>query len=105
MIDRNLFSFYVAGFTYYDGIDVISELRIGTTLKLVAEPENKFDPYAVAVYYEETKLGFIPSKENKIISQFLQLGYDSLFETRINRVSIDSHPEQQVGAILRILNK
>ena len=105
MIDRNIFSFYVSGFTYYDGIDVIDELRIGSTLKIVAEPENKFDPYAVAVYYKDTKIGFIPSKENKIISQFLQLGYDNLFEVRVNRVSIDSHPEQQVGAVLRIQKK
>ena len=105
MIDRNIFSFHVAGFTYYDGIDVIDELKIGTTLRIVAEPENKFDPYAVAVYYEDAKIGFIPSKENKIISQFLQLGYDNLFEVRVNRISIDSHPEQQVGAILRIQKK
>ena len=105
MIDRNIFSFHVSGFTYYYGIDVIGELKIGATLRLVAEPENRFDPYAVAVYYKDTKLGFIPSKENKIISQFLQLGYDNLFEVRVNRVSIDSHPEQQVGAILRIQKK
>ena len=105
MIDRNILSFHVSGFTYYDGIDVIDELRIGSTLRIEAEPENKFDPYAVAVYYKETKIGFIPSKVNKIISQFLQLGYDNLFEVRVNRVSTDSHPEQQVGAILRIQKK
>lgn len=105
MIDRNISTFYVAGFTYYDGIDVIGDLKIGTPLRLIVEPENRFDPHAVAIYYGGSKLGFIPSEENKLISQFLQLGYDELFELKINRISLESHPEKQIGVILRIREK
>jgi hypothetical protein len=102
MTDRNILTCNIAGFTYYDGIDVINELTIGDHLTLVAEPENKFDPYAVAIYYNATKLGFVPSGENKLINQFLQLGYTDLFEVRINRISPESHPEKQIGILLRI---
>jgi hypothetical protein len=37
----------------------------------------------------------IPSEENEQISQFLQLGYDDLFEVKIHRVSLDVHLEKQ----------
>jgi hypothetical protein len=84
---------------------VIKELEIGTHLALVAEPKNKFDPYAVAIYYNRKKLGFIPTGENKLVSQFLQSGHTNLFEIRINRVSLDSHPEKQIGVIVKIRNK
>jgi hypothetical protein len=105
MISRHFSTFYIAGFTYYDGIDVIHELKIGSNLRLEAEPENGFDPHAVVIYYGETKLGFIPRGENKLISQFLQLGYTDLFELQVNRISLDAPPEKQISVLLRIRKK
>ncbi|MDR1895764.1 MAG: HIRAN domain-containing protein, partial [Prevotellaceae bacterium] len=95
-------TFDIAGFTYYDGIDVFYDLKIGTELNLKAEPTNPFDPYAVIIYYKTTKLGYIPRGENKAISRFLNLGYTELFEVKINRIAPDEHTEQQVGVIVRI---
>jgi hypothetical protein len=40
----------MAGFTYCDGIEVFSNLKIGSPLTLKAEPENKYDPSAVAIF-------------------------------------------------------
>jgi hypothetical protein len=88
MNDNTILTCNIAGFTYYNGINVIKELEIGTYLTLVAELENKFDPYAVAIYYNGEKLGFIPTGENKLINQFLQSGHTDLFEVRINRISL-----------------
>lgn len=105
MNDNTILTCNIAGFTYYDGINVIKELEIGTYLTLVAELENKFDPYAVAIYYKGEKLGFIPTGENKLINQFLQSGHTDLFEVRINRISPESHPEKQIGVIVKIQNK
>jgi hypothetical protein len=105
MNDNTILTCNIAGFTYYDGLDVINELAIGTHLALVAEPENKFDPYAVAIHYNKKKLGYIPSGENKFIHQFLQSGYTDLFEVRINRISLESHPEKQIGVIVKIRNR
>jgi hypothetical protein len=102
MNDRHFSNFSLAGFTYYDGIEVFQELKVGTLLTMLAEPENKYDPSAIAIYYGEKKLGFIPKEENKLIFQFLTLGHSSLFEVRINRISPESHPEKQVGVVVRI---
>lgn len=57
---RHFINTTVAGFTYWDGPIVFNELRIGTQLKLKREEDNKFDLYAVALYYGENKIRFIP---------------------------------------------
>jgi hypothetical protein len=105
MDDRHFSHFAIAGFTYYDGADVFDRLKIGAPLTLAAEPENKFDPYAVAVYFEEYKLGYVPRGDNKEIHKFLLLGHDELFTAKINRIAPEEHPEQQVWVIVKIRAK
>lgn len=99
---RHYIHFDIAGFTYWEGCLVLNELKVGTKLTLVREEDNKFDPYAVAVYLEETKLGFIPRTENHEISKFLELGHTDLFDARVNRISPDQDPENQIGVIVYI---
>lgn len=101
-INRHLSHFNIAGFTYWEGCVAIQELKIGSRLRLVREADNKFDPYAVALYFEEYKLGFIPQDENQFISQFLDLGYTDMFDVRVQRLSPDTHPEKQVGVVVFI---
>lgn len=103
MNDRHFSSFHLAGFTYYEGVDVFEELKVGTVLTLSAEPENRYDPQAVAIFFRNRKLEYVPREENKLVSKFLSLGYTDLFEVLINRVSPDSHPEKQIGVVVRIL--
>ena len=103
MNDRHFASFHIAGFTYYDGVDVFDNLKIGTKLFLKAEPENPYDPKAVAIYYgEDIHIGYVPRDENEVMSKFLILGYFDLFEVKINQVSPEAHPEKQVRVVVRI---
>ena len=99
---RHFLTTKLAGFSYWDGAIVFSELHIGTELRMEREVDNKFDPYAVALYYGENKLGFIPRDENKEISKFLEQGWTEMFDVRINRVAPEQHPEQQIGIIIYI---
>jgi hypothetical protein len=99
---RHYSTFGIAGFSYWEGCIVFNELKIGTDLRLEREEDNKFDPYAVAIYYGQHKLGFIPRSENHEISKFLELGYTDLFEVRINRLDSEALPENQVGVIVYI---
>ena len=74
-------------------------------LKLVREADNQFDPYAVAVYFGEFKLGFVPRNNNREISKYLDMGMDDIYEARIQRISPDEHPENQIEVILYIKNQ
>ena len=102
MNDRYYSNFFIAGFTYYDGIEVFEELKIGKELRAVPEFDNRHDPNAVALYLGDYKLGFIPRSCNVQLSKFFKLGYDQLFDFRINRVIPDEHPEKQIGVLVRI---
>lgn len=102
---RHFLTANIAGFSYWDGCIVFDQLKMGLELTLVREVDNKFDPYAVAIYLGEHKLGFLPRSENKEISKFLEMGHTDLFETRINRLSPDEHTENQVGVIVYVRAK
>lgn len=101
---RHFSTFYLAGFSYWDGCTVFNHLNVGTGLQLKFEPDNKFDAYAVAVYFEDHKLGYVPRSENKQISKFLEMGHSRIFEVRINQKDVTAHPEQQIGVIVYLKN-
>lgn len=101
----HLTNFHIAGFGYWEGCEAFEHLKIGTRLDLVREEDNKFDAYAVAIYYGEYKLGFIPRSSNHDISKYLDMGLSDIYDVRITRLSPEAHPEQQVEVIVNILNQ
>ena len=68
--NRQYFNCHIAGFTHWEGCLVINDLKPGTKLILERELHNPFDPRAVAIYYGDTKLGYIPKNQNEDISTF-----------------------------------
>ena len=100
----HLDNFHIAGFSYWEGCEAFEHLRIGTKLDLVREADNPFDPYAVAIYYEDYKLGYIPRVSNHDISKYLDMGLEDIYEVRITRITPDAHPENQVEVIVYIKN-
>ena len=101
----HLTNFHIAGFSYWEGCEAFEQLKIGTKLELVREEDNAFDPYAVAIYYNDYKLGFIPRGHNHDISKYLDMGLHDIYEVRITRLTPDVQPEQQVEVIVNILNQ
>lgn len=99
---RHYLTTHIAGFSYWDGCIVLEELKTGLELTLIREKDNAFDPYAVAIYYNNSKLGFLPRGDNHEISKFIEMGHSDIFEVRINRLSPDQQPESQVGIIVYI---
>ena len=58
----------------------------------------------VAIYYNESKLGFVPRNENRIFYKLLKAGVDC-FEIRVQRINRKANPEQQVGVLVHLVNK
>ena len=99
---RNLLDCHIAGFTYYDGLDVIGDLKLGAPVTLKSEPENPHDPNAVAIYYEGTKLGYVPQYKNSYISNLLYFGHDEIVEARINCHNPEANTENQFRIVIKI---
>ncbi len=91
---------HIAGFSFAEGVFVFDQLKIWTELQLVFEPENPYDAQAVALYFKKTKIGYLPRAHNKEIAKLLEAGYTDLFTAKINRISPEQDPENQIGVVV-----
>lgn len=72
-------STYVAGFGYADGESVLNLLKPGKKLRLVREPGNKHDSNAVAIFFSNTKIGYVPKYCNSYLAKCIDDGLASTF--------------------------
>ena len=98
-------SFPVAGFQYYQGCEVFEQLKVGIELELVRDDENPYDPEAVAIFYGNTHIGYVPRACNHDICMLLDMGAGKLFEVRICRVDPEQHPERQIEVNVYLKNQ
>ena len=61
--------FYIAGYQYYKGNSLA--LRVEDILQMKRERNNKYDVKAIALFFKGVKVGFVPQRENGIISSLL----------------------------------
>ncbi|MEJ2610338.1 MAG: HIRAN domain-containing protein [Candidatus Thiodiazotropha sp.] len=64
----------LAGFQYHRGPAIWPFLQVGEILHLKREPYNPHDRYAIAVWFKNEHLGYIPRHENRTIAQLLDQG-------------------------------
>lgn len=64
----------VAGFRYYSGEKVWARISTGDPVILRREPSNPYDNGAVAIYWHNDKLGYLPREENPVIARLIDQG-------------------------------
>jgi hypothetical protein len=69
-----MFRRFVAGFQFGEGMDLLDEMKAGDELILVREPENPHDDQAVAVYWKQHRIGYVPAVDNEIPNLLLLQG-------------------------------
>ena len=84
----------VAGFQYHDGESVWLRLSEGDLLQLLREPDNPYDRRAIAVYWSESKLGYVPRAANTAVSQMMDRG--ERLTARIMRLRESRNPWKRV---------
>lgn len=97
-------SFHIAGFQYADGALVLGDLKAGDKLTLCAERDNPHDPEAVAIYYGNTKLGYVPGNEVGPLSLMMYYGHEDVFEARVQQVAPERSPWHQVRVGLYVVD-
>ncbi|HFU3730027.1 TPA: HIRAN domain-containing protein [Streptococcus suis] len=98
---RHVEDFHLAGFAYYDGLDVVEQLKLGISLDLLAEPTNPYDSEAVVILYQGKKLGYIPKHKNSLISRMLFYGHGDILEARVQMIDLTEHPERQLRVVVK----
>jgi len=94
--------FTLAGFTYYDGVEVFNELKVGTLLEIQRETDNPYDPMAIMIFYNDYHLGYIPQEENAIFYKLLKVGINNI-ELRIQSIAPQEHPESQIRIVAHLV--
>ncbi|MCG3178268.1 MAG: hypothetical protein BIFFINMI_00594 [Phycisphaerae bacterium] len=90
----------IAGFRYHDGPDIMAYLQVGDEVKLIAEPENPHDPWAVRIEHCGSRLGYLPRTHNEAVSRLLQ--QDVLARCLITRIDANAPPWEAVRVQVRI---
>jgi hypothetical protein len=84
----------IAGFQFHQGDAIWSLLTEGAALKLVREPKNEHDPDAVAVYFQDEMLGYVPRAENSAIAGMMDRG--EALEASISKLVVNDDPWERV---------
>jgi hypothetical protein len=87
---------YIAGYMYYDGEDAEDLMQEGEMLFLEREPRNKYDRFAIAVYYRDAKLGYLPRYENRSVARIMDQG------VKVNSVIVKVNREDDPFTRVRI---
>ncbi len=80
----------IVGVRFYQGAaELLSAIRpdgekIPSVITLVREPTNEFDANAIAVHFDDKKVGHIPAPQAKILAPMLDAGRKVLDITRRN---------------------
>ena len=99
---------HLAGRMYHEADEVWDKLKVGTLVQLVREADNRYDPNAVMVCYDDEEqeeqvcLGYIPRAQNSTIALMMDMDYVDIFECRINQINEKAHPEQQIRLTIKI---
>ena len=74
--DIFLFDTYVAGTPHVDGIEELEPgLNVGDRLDFFREPDNPYDPMAIAVKNTDgVKIGYVPKAHNAVVSRVMDAG-------------------------------
>lgn len=86
--------FYIAGYRYYDGETIADSLLEGKPVNFKREPQCIHDTKAVAIYAGRKKLGYVPRKDNAIISILMDQGV--IIKGKIQKRNFDDQPRKRV---------
>ncbi len=92
--DIYLNSPHIAGFQYYKGQEIENEIKENDTLILKRETTNPHDFFAVEVFRDNAKLGYLPRSDNKVIARMMDQGVS--LKAKIRNIDKDAHPFRRV---------
>ena len=73
--DIFLITVHVAGLDYIDNIDeIFPKIKVGDKLGLFREAANEYDKHAILVKYHGEKIGYVPKKDNYVLSKLMDGG-------------------------------
>ncbi len=92
----------LAGFQYHRAAAIWPFLRVGEPLLLRREPSNPHDRNAIAVWFKNEHLGYIPRRENRTLAMLMDQG--QRLEARIVRLLDERNPWRKIRIRVEMLS-
>jgi HIRAN domain len=64
----------VAGTSFRELEKIENQLKAQVKLSLKREAKNEYDEFAIALYFEKEKTGYIPKTKNEVIARMMDAG-------------------------------
>jgi hypothetical protein len=65
----------VAGTSFCEKLhDLEPQLMPDTILKMLRDPDNKHDEQAIGIYFNQTRIGWVPMEQNEVVSRLMDAG-------------------------------
>jgi hypothetical protein len=90
---------FVAGFRFYAGTELLPLMKENDIIELKREPENEHDSFAVALYWQQEKIGFLPAAANQTIARLIDAQALSLL-AKITHLRNDVQPWESVAVAI-----
>ncbi|MET0051807.1 MAG: HIRAN domain-containing protein [Candidatus Thiodiazotropha sp.] len=85
----------LAGFQYHRAPAIWPFLQVGESLHLRREPTNAHDRYAIAVWFRNEHLGYIPQRDNRTLARLLDQG-ERLETTIVRLLEEEQNPWRKI---------
>lgn len=96
---------FVRGFQYYAGPKLIDSMNESAKLlELRRESDNEYDKYAIALYFQNQKIGFVPKEANRILSRLMDADLLDLF-AEITHIEKDAASWENLRIAVYILKE
>ncbi len=93
---------FVAGFRFYKGMELLPHLQEQDIVELRRQPDNEHDEFAVAVYWQQEMIGFLPAASNGVIARLMDAKALPLIGI-ITHLQRDAQPWENVAVAVYFL--
>ncbi|TCZ67052.1 HIRAN domain-containing protein [Flaviaesturariibacter aridisoli] len=93
---------FVAGFRFHRGMELLPLLQEGDLLELRREPGNEHDPFAIALYWQQEMIGYLPKACNELLARLMDAKALSLLAS-ITHLDRDVKPWEHVSIAVYFL--
>ncbi len=96
--------FFVRGFKYYAGPEIIEQINNSGCLELVREKGNKYDKNAIALHFDGQKIGFVPQESNKTVSILMDAEL-LMFHAEVTRIEPQAGDWEKINVAIYVLKE
>jgi hypothetical protein len=89
---------YLHSIMHFGFVDLKDRLRIGDELTMTRDSNNEYDFFAVGVYWNGVKLGYLPSTENIVIANLLDSGVS--MRVYIGKIDLQANPQHALSVVV-----